>query len=290
MKLPYSLKQSLRYIRRMPYQSVAAILILTLTFFLISIFILLSFGFNKVIHHFETRPQIIAFLKPDFEQEQFDQLKSQLEATGKTDQITYVDQQQAFEIYRQLNKNDPALLELVTPEILPASLEVSVHDPNDFSHLFDLMGKSPAVEEISFQQDVINNLTTWTKNIRWLGIGLISYLTFTSILIISIIISIKVSIRRQEISILQLLGATRAQISAPFMVEGLIYGAVSAFLAWVMTYTALLYATPTIVKFLGEIYLLPVPFAFMLVLLGSEVLLAGFVGAFASLLATRRFK
>ena len=60
-----SLKLSLRHVRRSPYQTLSAILIMVITFFMVSIFILIGFMSSAVLKHFETKPQISAFYPND---------------------------------------------------------------------------------------------------------------------------------------------------------------------------------------------------------------------------------
>ena len=60
-------KTAFSYIRRYPFQALAAVFVLTLTFFVTTILVVLVFATNNIITHFETRPQIIVFLKDDVE-------------------------------------------------------------------------------------------------------------------------------------------------------------------------------------------------------------------------------
>jgi len=59
------LKTALDYVRRAPFQALAAIFVLTLTFFVGTILAILVYSSSKVLTYFETRPQVIAFLKDE---------------------------------------------------------------------------------------------------------------------------------------------------------------------------------------------------------------------------------
>ena len=109
------------------------------------------------------------------------------------------------------------------------------------------------VEEVVYQKDVIEALQRWTNGIRTSGIILVGFLILTSILITTIFISMKVAQKRSEIKILRLLGATPWFVRSPFIIEGAIYGVLAAFISWVILYIGLLYATPLLVAFIGEI-------------------------------------
>ena len=147
----------------------------------------------------------------------------------------------------------------------------------------------PAVEEVVFQEDVVKALQQWTLNIRMIGIALISIFGLVSLLVILVIIGMKITLRREEIDILQLLGASRWYIRAPFILEGVFYGAVGAFMAWGMSYLLLLYLTSYIIKFFQGIALLPVSPIFMLTVLGIEISSGIVIGSLGSLLAVKRY-
>ena len=283
------LKTTWTHLRRSPYQSLSAILIMFLTFFIATSFVLTAAGFQVVLRYFETRPQVTAFFKDDTNQQQVDILKAELIQSGKVEETKYISKEEALEIYRQQNKNDPLLLEMVTANILPASLEVSTKDITGLSEVAGILKDESVVEEVIFQEDIVQALYQWTGAIRKVGIGLISALGLTSFLIILVIIGMKITIKKAEIEILQLIGASTSYIRTPFLLEGIFYGAVGAILAWGLAYLLLLYATPFIIKFLSGIPVLPVPVYFMLTILGVEILAGIIIGSFGSLIAVKRY-
>ncbi len=277
------------HIRRSPYQALAAMLIMFLTFFITTVFVLTAGGFQKVLRYFETRPQVTAFLKDEITPSQIDTIKAKLAQTGKVKEIKYISKEEALNIYREQNKNDPLLLEMVTANILPASLEISTHDLNQLTEVAETLRSEPMVEEVVFQEDVVKALQQWTLNIRRVGVTLIGIFGLVSLLVILVIIGMKIIMRKEEIEILQLLGAPRGYIRAPFILEGIFYGVIGAFLAWGVTYLLLLYLTPFIVKFFQGITLLPISPLFMLIILGIEIVAGILICSFGSLLAVKRY-
>jgi len=277
------------HMRRSPYQALAATLIMFLTFFLATVFVLTAGGFQVVLRYFETRPQVTAFLKDETTLEQVDTIKARLAQTGKVKEAKYISKEEALVIYREQNKNDPLLLEMVTANILPASLEVAAKEISFLPEVAQILKSEPGVEEVVFQEDVVKALHNWTSTLRKIGIGLIGALGLVSLLIILVIIGMKITLRKEEIEILQLIGASPWYIRAPFIFEGMFYGVIGAILAWGIGYLLLLYATPFLVKFLSGIPILPVPIPFMLAVLGIEILAGIVIGSLGSLLAVRRY-
>ena len=84
-----------------------------------------------------------------------------------------------------------------------------------------------------FQKDVVDTLLAWTNAIRIVGGSLAVILAFDSLLIIMTVIGMKIALKREEIEILNLVGASPWYIRMPFVLEGGMYG-VAARLAWMI--------------------------------------------------------
>lgn len=277
------------HIRRSPYQAMAAILIMMLTFLAVSVFTILVVGSSGVISYFESKPQVTAFFKDDASQASITSLENELKATGKVSSMKFVSKDEALKIYREQNKNDPLLLELVTADVLPASLEISTTNLADLPDLSTFLKSSPAVQEVVYQKDVVSSLTIWTNAIRIIGVLLIGLLSIVSVFIMSIIVGMKISHKKDEIEIMQLIGATKWYISNPFVLEGIFYGVVGAFFGWAVSSIILFATTPLLESFLRGIPIIPAPWWFYVAMLGGELILAVLLGIFSSLLAVMRY-
>ncbi len=276
-------------IRRSPYQALAAILVMTLTFLVVSFFTFLIVGSSKVINFFESKPQVTAFFKDEAKQENINALEDQLNSTGKVASMKFVSKEDALRIYRQQNKNDPLLLDLVTADILPASLEIATVKIGDLSSISDMLKRSSIVQEVVFQKDIVSTLINWTTAARRIGLGIIGVLSLVSVFIIVTIIGIKISQKRDDIEIMRLIGASSWYVRWPFLFEGMFYAVVGAIIAWLIASAALVYATPVLSAFLKGIPVFPIPLIFFLGLLGAELLLAIFLGFLSSFLAVLRY-
>lgn len=282
-------KTTWTHVRRSPYQALAAVLIMMVTFLTISVFTFLVIGSEKIISFFESKPQVTAFFKDEATTDNISSVKRSLQATGKVVNIKFVSKDQALSIYKEQNKSDPLLLELVTADILPPSLEVSTYNISDLSQVADILKSSSFVDKVIFQKDVVSTLSSWTSATRKIGLSISSVLAFVSILIMVTIISLKVAQKKEEIEIMRLIGATGWYISFPFIYEGMLYAVTGAFLGWVITVAGIFYITPFLSTFLKGIPILPVDPILLLVVLACEVLLAILLGFFSSILAVNRY-
>lgn len=278
-----------RNIRRTPFQAIAASMVMLLTFLSLQAFVILAAGSQTTLRYFESKPQVIAFFKEGTTNQDVAAIENALQQETRVSKTKFVSKEEALQLYREKNKNDPTLLELVTANILPASLEISTKDPADLSPIAQILKREPVISEVIVPEDVVQTLTSVTQVIRFVGIATVGFLLIFSTLVIVMIIGFKIRLKRNEIEIMRLLGASASFIRTPFILEGIFYGVTGAILAWVISYAVLWYFTPFLQGYLNEVKLLPVNPLFMLTLLGSSLILACFVGGFGSIAAVRRY-
>lgn len=289
-------------LRRTPYQSIAAVFMIFITLFVMGIFLMMTGGLSAVLSYFESKPQLTVFLRDEKDKVSIDQLIERLQGTGKVSSYNYISKEQALSIYREQNKNDPLLLEMVTADILPSSLEISATSPQYLVELADMAKKEPGIDEVVFQKEVVDTLVSWTSTVRKIGIVFILFLFAATFFILLTSISMKIAFRKDEIEILKLVGATPWYIKKPFIFEGLTYGFVGATGAFIVVSAILLYLSPFITSFLRGIpslslwqgtgftvYIWP-PTVGIFIILWLILLLSGlFVGLISSLFAVSRY-
>ncbi|MDO8619240.1 MAG: permease-like cell division protein FtsX [Candidatus Daviesbacteria bacterium] len=278
-----------RNIRRSPFQAIAACMVMFLTFFALISFSIIATGSQKILQFYESKPQAIAFFKDGTSDTDINAIQTALARDSRVTKIKYVSQDDALKIYRDRNKSDPTLLELVTANILPSSIEVSTNSPEELTPIAVLLKQEPVISEVVVPEDVISTLVAFTQTIRTVGASVVAFLVLFSILIILMIIGFKIRLKREEIEIMRLIGASPMFIRMPFIIEGIFYGIVGAVFSWIIAYTLLWYFTPFIKNYIGEINLVPVNPLFMLTLLGIEVILAFIIGGLGSISAVRRY-
>lgn len=297
------LKIALGYIRRSPFQAFAAIFVLTLTFFVATVVSLLVYSSNQLINYFETRPQVIAFLKDTASDSDIAALQHKLESDSRIKDVKYVSKEEALAIYKKATSDNPLLGQLVSPSIFPASLEFSVKDLSFAQAVISDVKKEPIVDSVGFTaalggesslNDVVSRLQRISNYVKIGGIVFVGLLGLTSLVVLLIIISMRMATRREEVEILDLIGATAGFIRSPIIIEALIYAVLGAFLGWIIAFIGILYLAPSAVVYFGEIPVLPKDtlglFELFGTILGIE-LASGIILALAgSLLAVSRVK
>lgn len=281
-----SLKTALLSIRRSPYQSLAAILLVTVTALLLFSLSFAMTGAQLVLQYYESQPQVIAFITLDASSEEIASLSASLRAKSYVKDVSITDQNQALEIYKREYSDSPRLLELVTPQMLPSSFEINATEITQLATIKnDLIGE-PIIDEVILQEQVVDTFASITNFVRTVGVIFAGLMVFLSFLIIMIVISMKMQTQRPNLSILRLMGATRSYVKRPYMVEGMIYGFVGGIVGWATVLLTVLYFAPTIQAFIPEVQLYPFSPTFimyqLLIGVGTCMLIGMLAGQVAS--------
>jgi len=262
----YHIKSAITSIKRFPFQALAAIFLLTVTFLVVTILSVVSYSSSKVIKYFETRPQVIAFLKDTAVAETISALQHKLQNDLRIKEVKYVSKEEALSIYKDATVDNPLLGELVNPSIFPASLEFSLSNLSYAQEVIKEVKKEGIVDSVGFTAslggekslgDVVNRLRNITFYLK-LGGGFFALLLVgTSFLVLVVTLGMRIASRKEEVEILNLIGAKRSFIKKPIIIESIIYVVSGVTLGWLITLIAILYVAPSAINYFGEIPVLP---------------------------------
>jgi len=285
-----SINTTWHHIRRSPFQSLVAVIIIFISLFIINLFLIVNRGMTELVHYFETKPEVTIFLKDGLDRSIVENLQQELSNYPSVKEIKFISKEKALDIYREQNKSNPLLTEMVTASILPASFEVTVSDPKVLSQIAENFSiKTTQVDEIIYQKDIINTLLSWTKAIRQTSVIIICGTLSISILVIFVIISMKITNRKEEIRVSRLLGASRFYVIKPFLLEGAYYGIVGGILGFsVVTILSLIFKN-SFNTFFTPIIFISTDLLFYLTLLGGSCLFGIVIGLFASWVGVKRY-
>ncbi|OGK23869.1 hypothetical protein A2954_07205 [Candidatus Roizmanbacteria bacterium RIFCSPLOWO2_01_FULL_37_12] len=295
------MNEILTSIRRTPYQSLAAFLILFFTLFLsAAMFISLSFLYG-LLGYVETRPQVTVYFQSKTPQNEIFKIRDKLTNSDKVQSIKYISKDEAYKIYKDLNKDNPLLLEMVTSDILPASLEIFAKKPTYLPELAEFLKKEPGVDEVNFQKDILDRLLTLTDILRKTTVVFFGFLILLAILVLTTTTLFKIALKKEEIELLKLLGASDFYVKKPFLLEAFLFGSTAAVGSFLIILGILLSLQPFFNSYLKDISQLslsiyvtkitvwPVNITF----LSAAFLLSLFFGVgiaiFATLLATQKY-
>ncbi len=277
------------HIRRSPFQSVGAIFIMTLSFFVLTSFIIVSNGLSQVLRYFENKPEITLFLKDGLDKPTVEGIEKEISQYPNIKSIKFISKDEALSIYRDQNKDNPLLLEMVNANILPASFEVSAYDPKTLELISqNFASRKTQIDEIVYQKDVVDSLLTWTTTIRKVGLVIISVLGFVSFLFIFTVITMKITNRKEEIRVSRLLGASNWYVNRPFLLEGLFYGIIGMVFGSLISGAIFYFTRNKINTFFTPVNFFSFDFIYLAKTMAVELAGAIFVGLFASWTGVKR--
>jgi len=210
---------------------------MTVSFFILTMFIFVNSGLNSVLNYFNTKPEITIFLKDGLDKATLESAQAEIAAIPEIREVRFVSKEKALELYKDLNKNNPLLTEMVTASILPASFEVSAYNPKVLEAVAQkFTAKANLVDEIVYQKDLIESLMGWTSMLKKVAIVVITFFGIVAFFVTSVVIGLKITNRKDEISTSRLLGASLFYVKKPFLIEGIIYGLVGSTVGYLITF------------------------------------------------------
>ena len=224
-----------------------------------------------------------------------------LMSSGKVLNIKYISKQDAFNIYKQLNKDNPLLLEMVSANILPPSLEIYAKKPIFLPEIAEYLKKQGDIDEVQYEKDIIDKLLVLTNTIRMSALIFFSYLILMSIIVLTTMILFKIALKESEITLLKLIGATNFYIRKPYILESLFLGITASTLSFGIFSFIVLYFNPFLQSYFKGITALsvdvfnyslviwPLNYIFFAIVFVSISLFGVVIASVASYIATNKY-
>ena len=268
--------------------SLAAVFAAAVMMLMLNGFVIVVSNLNVAMGALEQKVNVIAYLKDDAPAPEIARLQERLRANPLVAEVAYLSKDDAMARLKQQLADRKELLDMVTGNPLPASVEVRLRDGNRLNELAAQLRRESAVEDVTLQQDVVDNLLRITNFARVAGLVMVIGLMGITLFVIVNTIRLAVYARRQEIEIMKLVGATDWFIRWPFVLEGVLCGLLGALLT-----SALIGAAydPMQAQFLSLVQFLPVNLepGFPLRLAGLTAAVGITIGAAGSFISVRRF-
>ncbi len=262
------------------------LVVLTGTFFVVTLFISIYQNLDQVLTQWGENVEMTAFLSDDIGLETLNEIGQKIRKSEFVRQVKYVSKDQAVETFlSQMGSFAPDLIEdknFSNP--LPASYEIELTEnlgkASSFEKLVslaDFVKTLPGVDEVSYGQGWIENYSSLVSQFAKSSWAIVVILIAGSLLIVGNSIRSSIFTRRDEIEVMELVGATQNRIRTPFLLEGAMLGFSSALLAIFMCWIFILWQSKLIVSELaflglrGEIQVLSVSMFFLIPLLGAMV-------------------
>ncbi|MDQ6884032.1 MAG: permease-like cell division protein FtsX [Candidatus Dormibacteraeota bacterium] len=215
--------------------SVASVLIVWVVLLALGSLLLVLHSLDQIVALEKTKASAISvYLADNTSLASAMEFKLRLQTDPRVSAVAYVTKDEAMARFRQLPALDPSVIDTLGTNPLPASLDVTVKDIRDLGAIDKEVRASPLVDKspaTNYEPSVIDKIILLARVAGIAGIALIIGLTGLSVFIIMLTIRTAIYLRRKEIEVMKLVGATDWFVRWPFIVEGLFVGVVGAVVA-----------------------------------------------------------
>jgi len=305
LSIKRSLKSAFLNTGRQKFISTATILTLVVFFFITNFLAFSYFAVYRIANYLETRPNLTVWFQIGTSEEQILSFKKMVENTNKTSEIKYFSEADSANDFLELFKGQPIYTSSVNPnEAGQINARINIK-PQKIEFLRDLTQlvenekqNNSVIEDISSEFTIANRLNDLLTIIRILVIGFV--IIFFVVLVLLNFISVQLSIqtRKEEIKVMELVGANKGNIRLPFVFEGALLGILSGLLSSLLTIgsVALLISlynySPTIKAFVtlfAEVQWPTLSLKYILLFIVAELGLGAFIGSVANFIAVRKY-
>ncbi|PXV90138.1 cell division protein FtsX [Lachnotalea glycerini] len=236
----YSLKQGFKNIIRNKMFSLASIATMAACIFLFGLFYTMVFNFQHIVKQAETGVSVSVFFNDGISQEQITAIGDEISKRVEVSKYEYISAEEALN--RFINDTFNGNQELAesfqddNPLANSASYEIYLNDVSLQKALVTYLESLDGVREVKRSEIVANTLANFNVLIGYISLAIIVILFAVAIFLISNTVTIGIAVRREEISIMKLIGATDFFVRAPFIVEGIMIGLIGSCIPLVALY------------------------------------------------------
>ena len=284
------------------FVSLAAVLIMTITLFVVAGLMISGAALNSVLKQLTDKVDVTVYFVTTATNDQITELQGSLKALPEVASITYVSRDEALAQFQARHQNDQLTMQALQElgdNPLSASLEVRAKDTSQYEAIAAYLdaqqangtGAGVAIDKVNFGENktAIDRLTNIINTSKELG-GLIALiLGLSSLLIAFNTIRLAIYSSRDEIGVMNLVGAGHWYVRGPFMIAGVLYGVISGVIVLAVLYPLCAWLGPASESFLGTFnvftYYISSFGLLFLVVMASGIAL----GTLSSFLAVRRY-
>jgi cell division transport system permease protein len=289
---------------RNSYVSLASVLMMTFTLFIIGLAIFAGVILNTTLNEFRDKADMNVYFTVSAPESEILALKLRVDALPEVASTKYISAADALTEFRARNQNDQLALQALDElghNPFGAVLNVKAKDIHSYGTIANYLqsggalesGQQQIIEKINYfdeqHQEALMRLSQVTESAKWLGLVVILIFVFTTIAISFNTLRLAIYSSREEIGVMRLVGAGQWYIRAPFVVEGMMYGLVAGVIVMLLFYPLTLWLGVNTESFFGGVNVFSYYISHFIKLFGIIVGAGVVLGAVASFLATSRY-
>lgn len=231
----YFVRRALRNMRQSPVLCSAAVGTVAVALTIVAFFAVIVLNVQKLTRHWSEDVQVVAFIDSVPEEGLLRQWIADIRGLPEVEKVAFVSRAEALKRFKKRLADDADLLDGVDPEILPASLEISLREEGrnraGVSAVVSRLRQNAGLSDLRYGQEWLERFESFVMLLRLGGAILGGFLLFAALFIVANTIKLTLYARRDELEIMALVGATPLFIKSPFLLEGALQGALGGGLA-----------------------------------------------------------
>jgi len=280
----------------------ATMLVMMITLFVIGSLLFMNAALESTLEQVKQKVDINAYFLTTATEDKVLEVKTAVERLPEVAGVEYISREAALERFKTRHKDDQLTLqalEELEENPLGASLAIRAKDPSQYEIVAKFLegrtavseGGEQIIEKVNYHQNkvVIDRLSSLTKSIENAGLIFTIFLTIASVMIVFNTIRLAIYTNKDEIEVMQLVGASNWFVRGPYIIEGMLYGLVAVLMTLFIFYPLSIYVGSVTESFFGAFnsftfYINNFAMLFEYIV-GSGIAL----GAISSFLAVRRY-
>ena len=222
--------------------SLASVLVMTITLSVITGVLLFEHVLESTLVNVENKVDVSVYFVPGADETAILALKDKVDALPQVASTQYIDEKSALEDFRDRHQDDQTTLQALDEldsNPIGAMLNITAKDVSQYESISKFFqdgttldtGTQSIIDHVSYNKDVIDVINSILQKGRMLGFAIALVLMVLSVVITFNTIRLAIYFSREEISVMRLVGGSRAQVHGPFFVEGALYGIVASIIA-----------------------------------------------------------
>jgi cell division transport system permease protein len=291
------IRSGYRNFMRSGFTSIASVLIMTITLFVITSLVFVQAALNASLTDIKEKVDVTVYFVPGAEEPSIKNIEQALTKLPEVKSVSYTSSDEALAQFKERHANDYLTLQALdelNDNPLGATLNVKAKDPSQYESISKYFesdtvlskGILTIIEKIDYHQNkvIIDRLTSIISGAQRLGFTISFVLILISIIITFNTIRLIIYMSREEINVMRLVGAGDKYIRGPFIVSGVLVGICSAVLTIILFIPISIWLGNQMTDFLGLnlfTYFKSNFLQLFIIMLGSGVILGGISSTFA---------
>ena len=291
----YSIRQGVKNIRRNFLFSLASIGTIIACLFVFGLFYCVLVNFRAAIHKIESSISISVFFDEGLTESSINLIGEQIKTRKEVNTIDYISPEQAWEEFSEQTYDDPEAARAAFGDDNPlahsASYKVTLTDASKQADFIQFLESIDGVRKVSSSTYTADSISAINAFVGYASFGIILILLLVSVFLINNTITIGITVRREEIRIMKLIGATNSFIRAPFIIEGIIIGLLGSIVPLILLY----YLYDIVINYiagkfsiLNSLFEFAAPWDMFKTLVPITLLIGIGIGFFGSLITTKK--